>query len=414
MNQKMAKILVILIQVGLLFTVFPILTLCNTANTQENSWIVKSSAIARRDLMVTAVNGKIYAIGGMNYVSCLNYNQEYDPVADKWTLKEPMPTARADSAIVTCDNKIYVLGGTTGAGTQVRYGGGDFSLVGYTNVNEVYDPATETWESKSSMPFSASGIRANVVNGKIYVMGGDFNILYDPSSDSWDSKTPSPIAVWKYASAVVNNSVYLFGGKSGQTQIQVYDAQSDNWSYAQHSPCEFVNPVADQTTGGVAPRRIYVISWSNRTHVYDPETDSWSEGAQMSIQRSAFGVAVVNDLLYVIGGGSGTFPILYPAYGGNEQYTPFGYGTIEQIHKTPTSELPPTPTLSPTIELTSPTPTETPVPSDSPTEQPTVSPSPTVYKTQTEDVTPSIIIYSLTALIAALAIIYFKKYKRKK
>ena len=69
-----------------------------------------------------------------------------------------------------------------------------------TNVNEVYDPTTDTWETKESMPTPRSDLRANVVNGKIYLIGGHdpnvhfkpgastHNEVYDPATDSWSKK----------------------------------------------------------------------------------------------------------------------------------------------------------------------------------------------------------------------------------
>lgn len=49
----------------------------------------------------------------------------------------------------------------------------------------------------------------------------------------------------------------------------------------------------------------------------------------MLIPRIEFGVAVVNDILYVIGG---TISIIFPlSHRGNQQYTPYEYGTIPAV-----------------------------------------------------------------------------------
>jgi hypothetical protein len=79
----------------------------------------------------------------------------------------------------------------------------------------------------------------------------------------------------------------------------------------------------------LAPKRIYVIGGYNDirgqgftlNQVYDPETDTWTMGAQMPTSRYGLGVAVVNDILYAIGGGDAE----------NERYTPIGYhGPIDR------------------------------------------------------------------------------------
>jgi hypothetical protein len=59
--------------------------------------------------------------------------------------------------------------------------------------------------------------------------------------------------------------------------------------------------------------------------VYDPETDNWTFGADAPTNRYNFGVAVVNDTLYAIGGHTYNFPGNYAPLAVNEQYTPVGY-----------------------------------------------------------------------------------------
>ena len=101
----------------------------------------------------------------------LSINQEYDPATDTWTTKTPMPTPRAIFATAVYQNKIYVIGG-----------GGDFGFEEVTGLNQVYDPSTDTWTTKTSMPTARQFLCANVVNGKIYLIGGSKPVnLNDPS-----------------------------------------------------------------------------------------------------------------------------------------------------------------------------------------------------------------------------------------
>ena len=70
-------------------------------------------------------------------------------------------------------------------------------------------------------------------------------------------------------------------------------------------------------------------------NVYDPELNNWTTYSSLPTNRTGHSIAVVNDLLYVIGGGSGWHggPPLTPGSGWTltskvEEYTPFGYGTV--------------------------------------------------------------------------------------
>lgn len=302
------------------------------AKAAENSWqTLASMPTERHGFGVAVVNGKIYAIGGYNYGSgILGINEEYDPATNTWATKKSMPTPRSRFGIAVYQNKIYIIGGEINTT-------GDRS----TAANEVYDPMTDTWEIKASMPTPRYSLDANVVSGKIYLIGGfryippynslDVNEVYDPATDSWTTKTSIPNGVQGYASAVVDNKIYVIGGAVGVTLNQIYDTKTDTWSYGTPIPTGVDSAAAGATTGVMAPKRIYVIGGKtnldavNLNQVYNPETDTWSTGASMPTSRFGLGVAVVNDVLYAIGGVLGWWK---PMTAVNEQYTPYGFGTV--------------------------------------------------------------------------------------
>jgi N-acetylneuraminic acid mutarotase len=110
---------------------------------------------ARTNLGVAAVNKKIYAVGGVieppSRGQCVGTNEEYVPGTDTWAFKKSMPTPRASFGIAVYQNRIYCIGG---------YRGVDNSKYVLSAANEVYDPATDTWETKASMPTQRSFLTA--------------------------------------------------------------------------------------------------------------------------------------------------------------------------------------------------------------------------------------------------------------
>ena len=309
-----------------------------TVRAVEDSWTtLKPVPTIRSRLGVAVVNGKIYAIGGRNDGGYLSTNEEYDPATNTWTTKTPMPTPRSDFGIAVVNNKIYCIGGII-----------DYDWSGHgkgilCTFNEVYDPLTDTWENKTSMPTKRQRPEANVVNGKIYLIGGfqyqdlpppyttirlDVNEVYDPETDSWTTKTPIPTTSSNPASATINNKIYVIGGFQSDLN-QIYDPESDTWSQGVPIPTAVGLAGAGATTGLFAPKRIYVIGGYpsydevRLNQVYDPETDTWSNGTQMPTARHSLGVAVVNDTFYAIGGGSTNLNVRQ--YDENERYTPIGY-----------------------------------------------------------------------------------------
>jgi N-acetylneuraminic acid mutarotase len=89
--------------------------------------------------------------------------------ADPWTTKSPMPSARQSFATSVVNGKIYAIGGAyTVSIPNVSFTYYDVPIV------EEYDPATDTWTTKISMPTTyRSQLAVGVVNDKIYVIGGE-------------------------------------------------------------------------------------------------------------------------------------------------------------------------------------------------------------------------------------------------
>lgn len=305
--------------------------------SNEGVWTEKAPMpTARLGLGVAAVDGKIYAIGGCSDTAfTVGTNEMYDPATDTWTTEAPMPTPSDDFGIAVYNNTIYCIGGSAGS---------NGAAVG---VNQVYDPITNTWKEKTSMPTPQEGLDASVVDGKIYLICGDLNQVYDPASDTWSTATPPPTGVSYYASAVVDNKIYIFGGINNKSYpvnlTQIYDPQTDTWN---SNPIpqiysEAIGESAAATTGVIAPIRIYVIGGEglivgNQNLVYNPQNDSWSTAASMPTASNGPGIAVINDVLYVIGGGDGWAGIILDT---NEQYTPIGYGTLNTSSSSPSPSL---------------------------------------------------------------------------
>lgn len=362
----MSKTLALALVLVFLTGSFAIVALPVFGTTTENFWVTKAPMQQARTLLgVGVANGKIYAIGGCmesgfvpnTYGSAVHdstangvgTNEEYDPITNRWTYKTSMPTPRLAFGVAVYKNKIYCIGGQANGSV--------------TGINEVYDPEIDTWETKTSMPTARRWVQANLVNGKIYLMSGyptsgnlseTLNEVYDPETDTWETKTPSPkvpITSGALVSCVFNNKIFLIGGLSNDHNLnQIYDPATDSWSYGTYPPSSIGGGAAAATAGAFALKRIYAIGaahtftqgapdYSNR--VYDTKADSWMAAADLPSERFQFGIALLNDTLYVIGGHTYHLPGYYAPVASNQQYIPLGYGIPDPSYVPPIDNTPP-------------------------------------------------------------------------
>jgi N-acetylneuraminic acid mutarotase len=263
-------------------------------------WATKSPMpTPRYDLVVGVVNEKIYAIGGTQFGNAqfryLQTVEEYDPATDTWTTKSPMPTAKNGGAVAAVvDGKIYVIGG--------------YPIFGPV---QQYDPATDTWQIKSPGSGCAGGCvesAAASLDGKIYVFDGivtgvasidntRFVNQYDPMTDTWTRKNdmPGSINLHRMAAGVVNGQIYVVGGQPISNER--YDPISDTWTTLAAMP----TAILGDCITGVVGDKVCAISYGQNQR-YDPATDTWTTKSPMPTPRGQAAGAVVNGKIYVIGG----------------------------------------------------------------------------------------------------------------
>ena len=368
MKMTVKLIVITFISIFLVLCTVSVKPASSSTEIVEDSWASKKPMPSERSgFGVAVVNGKIYAVGGY---PTGNINEMYDPASDTWTELAPMPTARDNFGIAVYQNKIYAIGGQIGAVLYPPVGVANYSMQVLTGANEVYDTATNTWQTRTSMPTPRNYLQANVADGKIYLIGGEAqqpldeapqehfsNVteVYDPETDSWTTMSPIPTKVSGYASAVVDDKIYIISGWSDKPRIsglvQIFDPKTNNWTFGKPIPVPIREAAAGATTGNMAPKRIYVFGGCTTassvadpkvilgiTQIYNPQNDEWSNGTSMPTKRRSLAVAVLNDTLYALGGATDSLVAT------NERYIPIGYGTPENTELPTNTE----PTTAPT------------------------------------------------------------------
>lgn len=279
-----------------------------------DTWTTKTNMpMGRWELSTCVVDGKIYAIGGASFYQPLRTVEVYCPATDTWTTKSDMPTARQGLSTSVVNEKIYAIGG------------GDLSLyptVETFSMVEEYDPGTDTWTRKVDMPTARGWHSANVLDGRIYVIGGSSADpsggtailaveVYDPATDTWIQKGNIPRRIGAGFTSVVNGKIYAFGGYGGLNKVHEYDPVTDTWIQKADMPTRRCGHSTSVLYG-----KIYAIGGHPGSYpypglatveVYDPATDTWTTAPEMSTGRCGVRTSVVDGKIYAIGGYMGNW-----------------------------------------------------------------------------------------------------------
>lgn len=188
----------------------------------------------RYSLSASVVAGEIYAIGGTNGSATLPTVEAYDPVTNTWASKASMPTPRQHLSTSVVDGRVYAIGGAKGTSTW-----GSRTI--FSTV-EVYDPVADTWTPKASLPTARAMLSASVISRKIYAIGGGRGTnaafvtteVYDPDADKWTRAANLSIPRSWFATCTVNGRIYATGGwlvdNAVVKTVEVYDPAQDTWT----------------------------------------------------------------------------------------------------------------------------------------------------------------------------------------
>lgn len=189
-----------------------------------------------------------------------------------------------------------------------------------------YDPVLNVWSQKANVPGSIRRAAfAFELNNMGYVGGGidneikslgtllsDFH-MYNPTTNSWTTKSTLPFALFRSASATYNNKAFVFCGANswaGTSNVYQYDPLTDSWSNISY----FFGPPTSTggREGGVATtinNKIYFgmgkddVWYQKDWWEFDPITYSWTRKADFpaSGRTGAFAFTLNNTAIVGMG-----------------------------------------------------------------------------------------------------------------
>jgi len=320
------------------FTLFPLVAAIVSAASASAQGLWQKAApfpAPSEEVLGAAANGKMYVFAGLGpQATPKGLVYEYDPQTDAWTARKPMPLPSHHVAFTEYNGKIYAFGGFKLPDSGPR-------AWEPINNSWEYDPAADTWKALAPLPKKRGSACAVAVNGKIYVIGGaavqpgavegpilagpngtphravDWVDEYDPASNTWRARTSMPTARNHFGAAAVDGKIYAIGGRLAAAYValgtsidtvEVYDPATDSWGV----PRMRMPTARASITSNVYKGRIYVAAGEMQDsranvvframEVYEPATNQWFTLPPMPLGRHGLAAAILGDSLHLVSG----------------------------------------------------------------------------------------------------------------
>ena len=193
--------------------------------------------------------------------------------------------------------------------------------------------AQQLWVERAPMSTARAGQAAAVLNGIVHVLGGsdatDCSALqthqaYDPIADAWTERAPMSEGRTLFGAAVLNDGakdlLYVIGGTTGcgtrTDRVESYDPDTDTWT----TRAPMRHGARSALGVAVIDNRLYVAGGvtsddpdgagiTDLVEVYDPRGDQWlPDPPPMPHARRSMAIGAIDGILYVAGGGSRGIP----------------------------------------------------------------------------------------------------------
>ncbi len=269
-------------------------------------------------------DGALYNFSGLNASDGpVTLCYKMDIAAGTWTQIASLPQPRLLAMAHTVGDKIYVVGGYSTAQPFTTHG----------DVLE-YDPATDAFTAKATMPLPVYAGASFVRDGKIWVLGGgttSFALqtgviqIYDPATDTWElSNTMLPQSLRSFQAANIGDNIYFVGGYRVQNNqgvyfADVYKGEISGTDVTWTKLDDFAAGGIMRMSVGTDGTKMYLTGGFTQltqtqgivpttTYSFDPATETWANEA-MKITGVLYASRMLydgNGKFYVVGGQAAT------------------------------------------------------------------------------------------------------------
>lgn len=258
-------------------------------------------------------DGKIYVFGGFgpNY-SLSNSVEMYDPGSDNWSIVSYMPVEVTHIGVaIVYNNEVWIAGGRLWNDEQVK-------------TVQIYNIATNSWSFGPDLPEARGGGGLAFLNNKLHYIGGfgpkpavddkDDHWVLDLGNQGagWQSAADMPLERHHFGLAVINGKIYVAGGQEDHDNTAkdkdfVHEYNPDNNTWTQKADMPGVNSHIEPGAFAYNGKMVTVGGENIRDKIleYDPNSNDWDEKMTLPLGLLAPSSKIINGKIYVSHGATG-------------------------------------------------------------------------------------------------------------
>ena len=192
-------------------------------DVQQDAWdTLTNTTVPKRFASSAIVGDYLYIFGGVASGNINPLVEQVDLRDGTVTQLNPHPNPVTNGGVATWNNRIYLFGGSLTPST-------------YSDQLLVFDPAVEAWDFLASMPRTGQ-VQGEIVDGKLYLLGGyngtpstEVNV-YNIATDTWETTYTMPVAISAHATAVNGTDIYLVGDFANLTSLARFDTETKEFT----------------------------------------------------------------------------------------------------------------------------------------------------------------------------------------
>ena len=284
----------------------------------QERWIIDHSSVKLSDGRILRYRLKTSPL----WTEFLNEIDVFDPAVNSWTPLPKPPTQRIGPDMVLLDDgRVLVVGGQDIVPSSLQD-----VIPPFVGTTEIFNPETGEWQQAATMDqpiFRQAAVLLS--DGRVLVVGGTmFDAtqttraeIYDPATDTWtptedmgvERGRPNAVLLSDGRVLVTGDRLLDISALTGTGKGETYHPDTGTWTPTE----DLSKPSIGHTltllpdgrvlaAGGLNPIATHYGVYST-TEIFDPATNSWSPGPELSEPRAYHSATLLPDGRVLLVGG---------------------------------------------------------------------------------------------------------------